>query len=237
MDLLKSSLLKNKAEALRTRGKSFGEIAKELKIGKSTARFWTSHIKLKPADKARLYTKRIEILSSGPNSSRKRRQREIEKIILNSEKEIKENISESAFKLVGAMLYWAEGNKTKQFALTNSDPLLIKFFIEWASAVFNISPRDFKAYLNIYSGQSDGELKKFWSELTGIPIENFGKSFVKPASKDYKKNRLYYGTIKIRLVRGGDSLQRLFAWIRVFLRKYIKDVDFIETKWNKLRVP
>ncbi len=233
---MKNNLLKKRAEILRSKGRSFGEIAKELSVGKSTARFWTGKIKLKPKDKARLYTKKIEILSSGLNSSKARRQREIDKIVASAEKEIDDAIGDGAYKLIGAMLYWAEGNKTKQFALTNSDPLLVKFFIDWASRVFAVSPKNFKAYLNIHSEQNDSQIKKFWAELTGIPIENFGKSFIKPAGKNFKKNLLYYGTIKIRLICGGDTLQRLFAWIRVFLREYVREVDFIETKWNKLKV-
>ena len=233
---MEKSSLKKRAEILRSKGLSFGEIAKELHIGKSTARFWTGKIKLKPKDKERLYTKEIEILSNGLNSSRARRQREIDKIVISAEKEVDNAVGDGAYKLIGAMLYWAEGNKTKQFALTNSDPLLVKFFIDWASKVFGVTPKNFKAYLNIHSEQSDLQIKKFWAELTGIPIGNFGKSFVKPAGKNFKKNRLYYGTIKIRLICGGDTLQRLFAWIRVFLRKYVREVDFIETKWNKLRV-
>lgn len=233
---MKNNLLIERARILRTKGRSFGEIAKELNIGKSTARFWTGKIKLKPRDKERLYTKRIEILSRGLNSSKERRRREIDEIVTSAEKEVDNVVGDGAYKLIGAMLYWAEGNKTKQFALTNSDPLLVKFFIDWASKVFAVTPKNFKAYLNIHSEQNDSQIKKFWAELTGIPIENFGKSFVKPAGKNFKKNRLYYGTIKVRLICGGDTLQRLFAWIRVFLRGYVKEVDFIETKWNKLKV-
>jgi len=228
--------MKSEAEKLRAEGYSFLEIAKKLNVGKSTARFWTKDIKLSEKDRQRLYTKTIKILSAGPNSSRVRRQREIEKIKISAEKEIGDIKDASALKLIGAMLYWAEGNKTKQFALTNSDPLLVKFFIEWARNVFDVSPVDFKAYLNIHSEQNDVEIKKFWSTITGIPLGNFGKSFIKPVGKNYKKNKLYYGTIKIRMVCGGDTLERVFVWVRTFLKKYVKEVDLIETKWNKLRV-
>ena len=227
--------LKNKAEDLRAKGLSFSEIAKELGVCKSTARFWAGHVRLSKKDRKRLYTKTIKILSTGPSGSRARRQKELENIRISAEKEINGIENAEALKLIGAMLYWAEGNKTKQFALTNSDPLLIKFFIEWAKKIFGVSPKDFKAYLNIYSEQNDREIIRFWSTLTGIPIKNFGKSFIKPAGKNYKRNKLYYGTIKIRLIRGGDTLERVFVWIRVFLRKYVKEVDLIETKWNKLK--
>jgi hypothetical protein len=68
--------------------------------------------------------------------------------------------------------------------------------VRWLKRVFGISPNFLKAWLNIYPQQNELELKQFWSQLTGIPLENFGKSYIKPPNKNYKKNTLYYGTIK-----------------------------------------
>ena len=91
-----------------------------------------------------------------------------------------------SFKLAGAALYWAEGEKAKHFSIANSDPHLIKFMVCWLKDTLNVPPERIKAHLNIYHQQDEKKLKKFWSEVTGIPLENFGKSFVKPKSKNYK---------------------------------------------------
>lgn len=86
--------------------------------------------------------------------------------------------------------------------------------ISWFKKMFGISPATLKAHLNIYSQQNELEVKKFWSEITSIPIENFGKSFIKPTNRGFKKNNLYYGTIKIYVPKGTDMRHRTLAWIQ-----------------------
>lgn len=227
--------IKQQARRLRGNGFSFKEISEKLGIAKSTARLWTKDIQLKPEHRKRLYTKGIEALRRSPNNSKERRKREIEAILKLAEKDISLPIDSNTFKLLGAALYWAEGDKTKNFSITNSDPLLIKFMVEWMKSSFKITLNQLKANLNIYSQQNDLEMKRFWSELTGIPLKNFGKSFIKPANKGFKKNTLYYGTIKVRMNKGGDAIHRVFGWIKMLLKDLKIDVDSIETKWNKLK--
>lgn len=233
--ILYTSEFKNRARALRQNGLSYKEIADRLHLAKSTVKLWCGDIELNPEHKKRLYTKQIEILSKGPKSSHERRMRAIEQIVKSAANEIKLPINPATYKLFGAALYWAEGDKTNQFSISNSDPLLISFISRWICTVFKTAPANLKAYLNIYPQQNDNELKKFWSNITGIPLENFGKSFVKPPNKGYKKNNLYYGTIKIRLIKGTDMRHRVFGWIKSFLENTQTNVDAIETKWHKLK--
>lgn len=136
---------------------------------------------------------------------------------------------------MGAALYWAEGCKTQKFAFVNSDPSFILFMIYWVERVFGISRTIFRPHLNIYSQQNEVDLKKFWSELTGIPLGNFGKSFVKPANKGYKKNNLYYGTISVLIPRGTDMRHRVFGWIEGSLRTIQPHVSVVTRRWAYLK--
>ena len=188
-----------------------------------------------PKHKKRLYTKNIEFLSWGPKSQRERRLKEISKIINDAEKEISLPLSFDAYRLIGAALYWAEGNKTQKFEVTNSDPHFILFMVKWLDAVFKVSSKDLKAKLNIYPQQNEKELKQFWSQLTGIPIENFNKSFIKPLSKNYKKNNLYYGTIKIAVPKGTNMRHQVFGWVKAILKNVAPDVKLVQKEWKKLR--
>ncbi|OGE81011.1 MAG: hypothetical protein A3H72_01585 [Candidatus Doudnabacteria bacterium RIFCSPLOWO2_02_FULL_48_8] len=52
-------------------------------------------------------------------------------------------------------------------------------------------------------------MKQYWSKLTGVPIANFQKSFIKPEGSGYRKNIHYMGTVKVR-VRGEGSTYLLF---------------------------
>lgn len=219
----------------KNKGLSYKEIANIIGIAKSTVKLWCNGIILKPKFKRRLYTKQIQVLSRGPNSSHKRRKREIKIITENAEKEIGLPLNHQTYKLFGAALYWAEGDKTKHFAIANSDPHLIKFMVKWMSDTLDINPKNIKANLNIYSQQNEKEIKKFWSNITKIPLNNFGKSFIKPTNKRYKKNTLYYGTIKIRVLKGTDFRHRLFGWISAVLKDTKSKIGIIERKWHKLK--
>jgi len=230
-----NKLLKIKAIKLRKTGLSYGEIKKKLNISKGTLSFWLKDIPLTKKQRNRLYTKQVEILSRGSQSQKERRMREVNKILAEAEKEIKFPLSDETFRLFGAALYWAEGRKSGDFEITNSDPNLIIFIVKWFCKIFGILPDRLSARLNIYPQQDDLEIKKFWVDLTGIPLKNFGKSYVKPLNKNYKKNNLYYGTIKIRVQKGIDMRYRVYGWIKAILKEFNEKIDITERKWVSLK--
>lgn len=228
------SLLKTKAIRLRKKGLSYNEIRKKIGVAKSTLSFWLKDIPLSPEHRKRLYTKQIQILAKGPQSQRERRLREVERIIKEAEREIQVPLSFETYRLMGAALYWAEGSKGKRFQMTNSDPYLILFTVRWIKLVFKISPKNLKARLNIYPQQNETEIKKFWSDLTGIPFDNFGKSYIKPISKGYKKNTLYYGTIRVEIPKSADLQCRLFGWLKAVFKDIDPRVKVTEKRWRRL---
>lgn len=235
MDKSKYPQLKLKAIELRKKGWSYGEIKKEAKVAKSTLSLWLKTIPLTPELKKRFYTARILNLARGPQSQKERRLREITKIINEAEKKIELPLSLKTYRLLGAALYWAEGNKTKGFEVTNSDPHFILFMVRWFEKVFRISPEKLKASLNIYPQQNEQKIKKFWSQLTNVPLENFNKSFVKPLNRGYKKNNLYYGTIKIYVPKGIDMRHRVYGWIKAVLKDIAPDVELSQKEWKSLK--
>ncbi len=127
-------------------------------------------------------------------------------------------------KIAGAMLYWAEGNKTHSTALANSDPALLIFYISWLKNILKIQPTQLTAQIHLHEGQNDGDEKLFWSKLTGIPLDNFHKTYYKPVGTGHRKNILYHGTVKIRVKGVGSELlrQKILGWIEGFLSHYIK---------------
>ncbi len=229
------SILKTKALALRKNGQSYGEIKKELNISKSTLSYWLKDVQLTEKQKKRFYTNNILILSRGSQSQRERRLRQVAEIIKKAKKEISKSISLESYRLFGAALYWAEGNKKNSLGITNSDPYLILFMVKWFEKILGVSPKkDLKAHLNIYPQQNEKYIKQFWSQLTGIPLENFGKTFVKPLSKNYKKNNLYYGTIKVKVHKGTDRRHRIFGWVKAVLKDIAPKTELTQQEWKKL---
>ncbi len=223
------------AITLRKKGLSYNEIRQQVPIAKSSLSLWLKNVRLSPKHRARLYTKQIQILSRGTPSQVERRKKEVALITENARKEILLPLSSETYRFLGAALYWAEGSKTKNFAITNSDPVLIVFMTHWFKKMFDVPPSTLKAHLNIYSQQNEAEVKKFWSDITGIPIENFGKSFIKPANKGFKKNNLYYGTIKVYVPKGTDMRYKTLAWIHAALQDLVPTIESTMLRWSHLK--
>jgi hypothetical protein len=227
--------LKNEATEYRKNGLSYGEIKRRIGVSKSTLSLWLKSVSLTHDQKRKLYTRQVGILNLGAQSQKLRREREVSQIIVESKAEIQLPMNFDTYRLFGSALYWAEGSKSKMFQMTNSDPRLILFWVKWLKKVFKISSLNLKARLNIYPQQSEKNIKRFWSDLTGIPIKNFGKSYVKPFSKNYKTNNLYYGTIKIEVPKSTDLRHKVYGWTEVLLQDIAPTVVLVERRWEKLR--
>ncbi len=226
---------KNTARRLRKKGLSYGEITRRTGIAKSTLSLWLKYVSLSSADKKRLYSKQVKALSLGSRSQHARREHEVNFIIQEAKKEIGISLSTESLRLMGAALYWAEGSKrARRVQITNSDPHLILFSVIWIEKVFGISADDLRARLNIYSRQNDNAIKTFWSDLTGIPVKNFGKSYIKPSGKGFKKNNLYYGTIRIEVPKSADLLHKIFGWIQASLESLAPKTTLVQQKWVRL---
>ncbi|MBI4983580.1 hypothetical protein HZC32_02960 [Candidatus Woesearchaeota archaeon] len=89
-------------------------------------------------------------------------------------------------------IYYAEGNKSKLRRLSNfvnSEPVVIKEGMKLFE-LLGITKNKIKARVKVYNTDiSDNDLKKYWSEITGISIENFIKTEMMPSKLNYERNR------------------------------------------------
>lgn len=182
-----------KTEAIRLRqlGLSYGAIASKLKVSESTLSLWLRDIELTADQIAKLKTR------SGINSALKRR------AFWN--KEIKEAydgyappLNDPMFTL-GLGLYWGEGSKwsRSEVALSNSDPKLCRTYLKWMRDYFG--HERFSILVHHYHPKNDYEVRLFWSEQLGIPLEDFRKSqFAVSKVSQRKKQTLPHGTAHIR---------------------------------------
>ncbi len=227
--------LKEQAVNLRLQGASYTEIGQRINVPKSTLSSWLKGIELTPEHQKRLYTKQINILSNGPKSQKERRAKEVELILKAAESEISLPISDDTIKFLGVGLYWAEGTKSKLMQFTNSDPYLILFMVKWLSKVFGIDTTTLRITLNLYQQQNENDIKVFWSELTGIPIANFGKTYIKPKNKGFKKNNLYYGTARIYVPKSTNYKYKMLGWLNALLENDKSGVKSVQERWAKLK--
>ena len=208
----------------RQQGLSYREIGQKtpFTISKSTLSHWCKDIELTAEQKDRLdsllrdgsYRGRL----LGSKTTQLRRAREIEEIKTKAKSEI-HGLTKNEFMLAGLMLYWAEGNKKNKVGISNSDPELIRMMMKWFREVCGVADEKFKPHLNIHSGQDELQIKKFWSEITELPIQQFGKSYIKKEGTGHRKNILYKGTIKVEICNK-NLLYRILGWIEGVINKW-----------------
>ncbi|MBL7155513.1 MAG: hypothetical protein ISS90_00020 [Candidatus Omnitrophica bacterium] len=124
-------------------------------------------------------------------------------------------------KVAGLMLYWAEGAKggdTVDFA--NSDSGMIKIFLRFLREVCGIAESRLRIYLYAFSDQNIDGLKRYWSEATGIPLQQFTKPYVKNMDNALKDRRMPHGMIHVRY-----HDKRLLKHIKHWISEYAELFD------------
>lgn len=172
---------KEKAITLRKQGYSLKEISEHLKIAKSTASSWLSSINLSVSAQRKLQKK--QILGQYKTVLLKRKQKNLR--IKAAEEKAYEIIKSLSFsqeyiKLCCALMWWCEGNKNSSFLrFTSSDVTLIKNFLSLLRKGFMLDESKFRILVHLHAYHNDDTQKKFWSQVTKIPLNQFHKSFQK----------------------------------------------------------
>lgn len=220
---------KIKAIKLRRQGKNYNEISRLLDVPKSTLSDWFSGVKWSQ-DLARKLSY---------NNSRKQAKRMLyysklrakiakdkrDSIIFNASKEIK-TLSGKDLKLIGSMLYWAEGNiKNKnRLQFSNSNALMISIVARFFREICNIPDEKIKARVYIYPGMNYQDVINFWSKTIKLTEKNFCKPQIQvsKASKNKRpRNTLPYGTLHLT-VTNTEITCKVKGWIRGIADNYIK---------------
>jgi hypothetical protein len=173
---------------LRENGKSIPEISRETGVPRTTV--------LRHVHKVAVREEFKQLLRQKQGGSKERAKGLRENSRIKAEGLVK-NMSprEYLFLLIG--LYWGEGTK-KDFAIINSDPLLIQAFIVCLREL-NI-PKDRLSFaLRVHSDISIEKAKDFWSKTTGLPKKGIARVEI---IEGKKKGKLPYGMCRIRIRAG-----------------------------------
>jgi len=194
--LSKEKILKIKS--LRSHGYSLPEIGKTLNIGKTTAFYHIKNVKILPEFMNEWINKR---------GGSKKLKLTKENLAFEAGKKLINKLSDKEKLLFLCALYWAEGNK-KDFILTNSDPDLIKVFIDGLRRVLGVCDDRIQVSLRLYADINKEKSLSFWSKIAKIPKEKFLNIYILPGKK---KGKLEYGMCRIRVRKGGDLLKKIFG--------------------------
>ena len=122
--------------------------------------------------------------------------------------------------IAGIALYSGEGSKNDgKGGFANSDPILIKFMTKWFQEFCHLPMSKLRGAIWIHKGLDEIVAKYFWSELCGIPQEQFHKTYIaedKKNSKKIRKNIHQYGVFAIRF-SDSDKQRRIMGWISALM--------------------
>jgi len=208
---------KHKAIALRKKGYSYSEILKKINVSKDTISRWCRDVKLTRSQLLRLYKKKYSGGLRGCIIGAKKKQKEREgltrKLIKEGKREVGKVSNRDKF-IAGIAMYFGEGDKRDGgVGFSNSDPKAIKFMVDWFRRVCKVPEEKFRCHLYIHDNLNEKKAKKFWSDLTNIPLSQFIKSYiVKNNPNRLRKVKHQYGVLKVR-VSNVNLHRKIMGWI------------------------
>lgn len=157
--------LRNKAIKCRKKGLSVPRIANRFGIAKSTISLWMRGVSLSAQTKRMLINNSEKGRAKGRRTLAKRRilqRKEYEKEAWNCIAKHKKLFQDADFlRICTAILFWCEGGKRTKSGLrfTNSDPEMIRSFMNTLRSSYQIENKKFRAIVHIHEYHDDVKQK------------------------------------------------------------------------------
>lgn len=218
--------LKQKAIDLRKLGQSVKEISKKLNVSKSSVSVWVRNVNLTNKQKELLANRNFNT-----DIIRRRRDTRLSNelikrnIVIDKAKRDINVLSNFDLRIIGTMLYWAEGRKrgVRIASFSNSDPLMIKVMMRFFREICNVPEDKFRGHIHTHSSSNIKQSLKYWSEVTNIPVRQFYKTYCVPSiSSKGKSNSLPNGTLDIHIC-SSELYLKIMGWIKGISEKIISN--------------
>lgn len=101
---------------------------------------------------------------------------------------------------IGIGLYWGEGNKANKTSvrLGNTDPKLIKTFMEFLIKIFRVKKKDFRFNLQVFTDINTNLAIRFWMKELGVRRDQFTKTTItKSGSLGTYRKKSQYGVLTV----------------------------------------
>lgn len=129
--------------------------------------------------------------------------------------------------VVAIILWWAEGTKSRRdkrwknavtypIELTNTDPEIIKIFLQFLRNDLGVNQNKIRLQLQIHQGDDQNYLESYWAKLTKIPKRHFNKTIIRPVGNKIGKSQ---GTCKVRFAD-----KALYQKLESILEKVLNEV-------------
>src|SRR5215471_11325640 len=173
--------LKDTAISLRQNGQSIKTIHRNLGIPLSTLSGWLKNVKLADEHKLRLGESQRTALKNARLKAADWHRAQKALRLLKARQEAKATLEQivltnPVLDLALAMMYFGEGTKTdNSTTISSSSPVILRFVLAVLKRNYGVQPESISCDLHLRSDQyiDVDNLKAYWSEELGIPLERF----------------------------------------------------------------
>jgi predicted transcriptional regulator len=212
-----------KAVELRREGKSYSDIAKQLKVSRSSVCNWVKNVRLTEAEKLLLH-KNIE--------AKKGRGRMMASMTIRTRKVYKEKVaydeaereftklSKDPFFMFVLGLTGPEKSKKgySTFQFTTSDPRNMKLIMKWLRKYLKVGDSSIHFRLSVAATHKHSDLEAFWMKNVPFSRESLHKTVVLKQKKG-ETDREYHGSLSLFLSRI-EPIRKIIAWQKLTMLYY-----------------
>lgn len=214
------------ARRLRRQGLTYEEIRAELDVSKSSLSDWLRDLprpapRWNPALARKGHVAQMRRMAEARASLHVRLSDERHQLTREAKGQIT-TVSDAELFFIGVALYWAEGQKDKEYArrecisFVNSDPQMIRVFLRWLD-LLGVSADRLRCSVHIQAQADVEEATRFWSELTGVPRHRFWKPGLSKApvgSPRLLRAVPYAGCLRIYVTNSARLYRQVEGWWR-----------------------
>lgn len=211
---------------LRRQGRTYDEIAAELGVSKSSLSLslWLRHLPWPEDDPhraAEAQERRAVALRARARRDRDARD-EAGRELTAAAAGTLGAVTSRDLVLALAVSYWCEGSKTKAWNRTkrvtwmNSDPLPVTLFLEGLH-LLGIERQRLVLRLHIHELADEVSARHWWSQHTGVPLEQFRRSTIKrhnPRTVRHSVGAEYRGCLCVQVLQGRQLYEVLDGLVR-----------------------
>lgn len=180
-----------RARELRAEAWTLREIADALGVSRSSVSVWVRDVSFEPKPRQRPQFR-------NPSSLHLRKLAEIEAADAWGRHRIGA-LSDDAFLAAGAALYAGEGAKGDgEVIFANTDPAMVAFFCRWLRRFFAVDESRLRVRVYLHEGLDLDRAHAFWSDVTGVPLTQFGQGYRAPADPTLRRNKHEHGCAYVR---------------------------------------
>ncbi len=175
--------IKEEVMIMRKNGMSYSQIRSKVTVSKSTLSLWLKDFPLSQKQMVALRDKNPVRIENYRRTMNKKREIKIA-VHYDIAKSLIKKLSKRDRFIAGIFLYFGEGSKTTKAttAITNTNPALLKFFIEWLEEQ-NVERKNIKVKLTLYENMNIENEILFWCKRLKVARNQIRGPYIKKNSR------------------------------------------------------